>query len=120
VTRAETEALKALVDLQRGQLLANGIPLLDAPPEWAKRITPQQRAFMGLLIAAFPRAVDPWDVLERLPGLDHVHERDFSGVKAIVYKIRKALGTEAIETIGAGYRLGSLFQSPSGYPPPIP
>lgn len=104
----QVEMLRAQLDVMRGALAAHGVPTIEVA-EWGRRLTPQQRALVGILMSAAPCAVDTWDILERLPSLDHAKDRSPELVRKIVSRVRSVLGSGAIESVAPGaYRLGRL------------
>lgn len=105
--RAEIDDLEAYCDLLKGALAAQGVETIPARGQWAKGLTRQQRALVGILFAAYPRAVPHYDLLDAIPGRDHVEERQLQVVKVLVSHVRARLGKAAIENLrGEGYRLG--------------
>lgn len=104
----ENTELRAIVDVLKGVAAAQDIQVIDLP-KWALDLTPQQREFIGILMKA-RGVVDRWDILERLSGRDHVAERDTQFVDCLVYRIRKRLGRNCIETIDGGYRLAPALR----------
>lgn len=108
----EIQHLKARIAVLEGQLAVQGLePLVDGGlPGWAESLTRQQRALMGALIAAYPRALDAFQIDEILPHHDHAADRDLRLAASIVHAVRRKLGREAIQTVwGAGYRAGQSF-----------
>lgn len=96
-----------LIDILKGALAAGGIRSQPANAGWLAELTPQERALVGVLFAHFPNAVHRFDIMESLPGHDHVQERQQRMVDVLVCRVRGKLGSEAIVTErGLGFRLG--------------
>ena len=84
---------------------------LEAVPEfkpWMAGLTPQEHALLGALYHHYPNPVGKYELLEVLPGYDHVEERVAQLVCVKVNHLRKKLGADVIENVrGLGYRLGA-------------
>lgn len=107
---AEVSDLRAIVDVMKGALAATVVESVENPA-WAKPLTPQQRALMGALLEAAPNGVDRRHLLDCLPSLDHVVERNPQLVTVVVARIRRLFGPDAIETLHRGYRLSDEFHA---------
>lgn len=109
--RARLADAEALIDLQRGQLAAEGVEGFLDPTPLLRDLKTQERALVGILLRAFPTTLCDFAILERLPGRDHAEDRDVTIVRVLACRARKVLGHDAIETVrGCGYRLGSDFR----------
>lgn len=110
---AETERQR---DAALGQLEAAGIEFVPMP-QALSCLTGQERALVVILNAAYPSAVNKYDLLDALPSLDHARDRDVRLVDVVTSKVRRKLGDpHSIEnTYGVGYRLGpALHQQLTG------
>ena len=106
--RAQLAERDALIDVLKGALSADGAEVIAAAPAALVALSPQERAFVGVLFRAYPRAVDAYVLLDLLPSRDHARERDLSLVTVLAWKVRKKLGADAITSArGRGYRLGA-------------
>ncbi len=77
---------------------------------WMNGLTGQERALMGALYGRYPNPIGVYELLELMPGYDHVEERQAGLVGVKVHHLRKKLGADAIESVrGAGYRMGEAF-----------
>lgn len=109
--RAQLADAWALIDLQRGQLAAEGVDGFLAPTPLLRDLTTQQRALIGILLRAYPTTLGEFAILERLPCRDTALDRDVTIVRVLVCTTRKKLNGACIETVrGSGYRLGSDFR----------
>lgn len=110
--RAEVADLNAYCDTLKGALAAQGCETFERVGEWAKGLTGQERAFVGALFHAYPRTMAAADLLECLPGHDHVVERSVGLVSVKVCHIRRKLGADAIvNERGVGFALGSRLHA---------
>lgn len=109
--RAEIDDLEQLLDVLKGALVAQGCEEFPVHEEWMRGLRRQERAFVGILYAAFPRVVNNFALVEMLPGnaadpLDRLAKIGSS----VAYRTRRVVGESAIETIhGVGYRLSREF-----------
>lgn len=117
---AALETKLSLVTAERdaavAQLQAIGIEPV-AVPQALMGLTAQERAYVVLLYEAYPRHLNKWDLLERLPAKDHAVEREARIVYVLAYKIRgKLKDKSSVENLnGIGYRLGkSMYEQLSG------
>lgn len=102
--------LKARIDVMKSQLAAQGQETTPAPAEWMRKLTPSQRAIVGALYAAYPRAVRHLCLLESMTCRDHTKDRQMTTLTVQISHIRKKFGRNSIESQwGDGYRLGDLF-----------
>ena len=101
---------ESIIETLKAALAAAGCkPGLELQP-WMKGLTPQERALVGALYEQYPRPVGKYDLLDLLPGQDHVEDRQVQLVSVKVHSIRKKLGAPTIENVwGEGYRLGAEF-----------
>jgi DNA-binding response OmpR family regulator len=105
--RAEIKELLAYTETLKAALVGQGIEFSPPPHELIKDLTPQERALVVALFAAYPNVVNRWALLEVLPGHDHAQDRAGSLVSVKVHHVRKRLGMDAIKCIrGEGYSLG--------------
>lgn len=112
--------LEGIVDVLKAALAAEGIEVTGVQP-WAKGLTQQQRAVVGALLSAYPRVINKYDLLDLMPGFDHVVERGMGSVTVVVCHIRKKLGYDAIECVrGLGFKLGDDFYRKYHVEAPIP
>jgi len=84
------------------------------PPPHPKLIglTRQERALVRLLSDHHPAYLSPPDILDHLPSLDHVRDRQWAHVKTVVANVRRKLGKPAVENLyGEGYRLSAALHS---------
>lgn len=99
-----------LIELLKSALAATGMEALPTYAPWMNGLTSQERALMGVLYAGYPRVARREDIVELLPGHDHVKERQLQIVDAVVHKIRRKLGAATIFTErGMGFRMGAAF-----------
>ena len=121
IIRAQAEIIRQqdeLIDFLKAALAAVGSSTLPAHASWMTGLTRQERAMVGVLVAKYPFPVPRDVVLESLPGQDHVRERQLQIVDAVVHKLRRKLGAEAIITErGCGFRLGRSFHDQLSKPP---
>lgn len=104
--KARVRDVEAYCDLLKGALVDEGVEVPGFMGQLAS-LRPQHRALIGALYRAYPRHVDSWSLLDRIPGLDHAEERQVSLVRVLVHHARRALGHDAVELVrGQGYRLG--------------
>jgi len=72
---------------------------------WRVGLSPQEAALFAMLHDARGRTLSRLDVLDNLPALDHVRERDSKIIDVLVSRIRRKLGAGVIETVRArGHR----------------
>ena len=97
-----------IISILKGALAAAGE---KAPPKyepWMVDLTSQEAALVGVLYRHYPRPVGKYQLLELIPGYDHVQERQAQIVNVKVHHVRNKLGSDAIETVrGMGYRLSA-------------
>ena len=99
-----------LIELLKSALAATGMSAVPTYAPWLDSLTSQERALVGVLYACYPQVARREQILELLPGYDHVKERQLQIVDAVVHKIRRKLGAETILTErGLGFRMGSVF-----------
>ena len=103
------EDQEGIITLLKAALAASGeevvVPTYHA---WMQGLTPQEQALLGVLFQHYPNPVDKYELLELIPGYDHVAERQAQLVSVKVHHLRKKLGADAIENVwGRGYRLGA-------------
>jgi hypothetical protein len=110
VLRLQREIIREqaeLIDILKGALAAGGIRSQPASASCVAGLTPQERALVGVLFAHFPNPVHRFDIMESLPGHDHVQERQQRMVDVLVCRVRNKLGGDAVITErGVGFRLG--------------
>lgn len=106
--RAEVDDLTAYCNTLKGALAAQGCTTFERLGSWSSVLTTQECALVGALIHAHPRTVSQFDLLECMPGHDHVTERRLGLVVVKVCHIRQKLGhQDAIVAVrGRGYALG--------------
>jgi two-component system response regulator QseB len=98
---------EAIIEVLKAALAAESATPLVVDPEWMGELTPQERALLAALHRHYPNAVDKYDLLDAMPGRDHVEDRQAQMVNVKVCMVRKKLGADAIESVrGVGYRLG--------------
>lgn len=105
VYQREIEDLRAVVDVLKGALSADNPALaLHTGRSWMRGLCRQERALVGALLAVSPRVIGAEDLLDLLPGHDHVADRGLKLVALIVHKVRKQLGASVIQNVrGEGY-----------------
>lgn len=104
--QARVRDVEAYCDLLKGALVDEGVEVPGFLGQLAS-LRPQHRALIGALYRAYPRHVDSWSLLDRIPGLDHAQERQVNLVRVLVHHARRVLGHDAVELVrGQGYRLG--------------
>lgn len=101
----ELRQADATIDVLKGALMAETVKSLGVPA-WAIRLTPQRRALMGALVAAYPRYLPTEALNDCLP---HKNGSFADGVKIGVYYIRKTLGPVIESLYGYGYRASPSF-----------
>ena len=95
-----------IVVLKAALAAAGGEPASMFQP-WMRKLSPQQQALLGVLYSRYPNPVSKFELLELIPGSDHVQDRQVNLVSVQVHHLRRKLGQEAIENVrGLGYRLG--------------
>lgn len=110
--RQVIEEQEAIIEILKGALAAAGCDDASGFQPWMKGLTGQERAMIGALYASYPRTLDMYGLLERLPGHDRAEERQPQLVVIKVHQIRKKLGVSAIETVrGMGYRLSATLHA---------
>ena len=117
ITRLEArlQAERELTASLRGQLAAQGVEPVAAPPAWARGLTANDVALMMMLLKAHPRVVRFWDLEEHLPKRDHVRDRTEGVIRTHVHRVRAVLGRDAIERVrGLGYRCSDAFHLQHG------
>ena len=104
--RKVIEEQEGIIAILKGALAAAGGEAAPVYKPWMNGLTPQEQALLGALFRHYPNPVGTYELLELIPGYDHVEERQAQLVKVKVHHLRKKLGTEAIESMrGVGYRL---------------
>lgn len=87
------EAGPLMLDPRQMRLLVNGVP---------QRLTPLEYRVVSYLMLHKGRIVPPGELLEHLHGLDE--SREVNAIEAVVARLRKKIGADAIETRrGFGY-----------------
>lgn len=87
------EAGPLMLDPRQMRLLVNGVP---------QRLTPLEYRVVSYLMLHKGRIVPPGELLEHLHGLDE--SREVNAIEAVVARLRKKIGDDAIETRrGFGY-----------------
>jgi hypothetical protein len=101
------EEQQDIIAILKGALAAAGEGAPPAYKPWMTGLTPQEQALMGALYRHYPNPIGKYELLELIPGYDHVQERQVQLVSVKVHHLRKKLGGDAIENVwGRGYRLG--------------
>jgi DNA-binding response OmpR family regulator len=101
------EEQEGIIAILKGALAAAGGEAVPAYRPWMAGLTPQEQALLGALYSHYPNPVGKYELLELIPGYDHVQERQSQLVNVKVHHLRKKLGADAIENVrGRGYRLG--------------
>lgn len=99
-----------LIEVLKAALAAAGVEHTPSYSAWMGGLVRQERALVGILFASYPRALARETILELLPSQDRARERQLQIVDAVVCKIRKKLGAEAVVTErGEGFRLGGAL-----------
>ena len=113
ILRSQCEVIRQqdeLIELLKSALAATGMSAVPTYAPWLDGLTSQERALVGVLYARYPGVARREQILELLPGYDHVKERQLQIVDAVVHKIRRKLGAETILTDrGRGFRMGAAF-----------
>jgi hypothetical protein len=101
------EEQDGIIAILKGALAAAGGEAVPTYRPWMGGLTPQEQALLGALYRHYPNPVGKYELLELIPGYDHVQERQAQLVSVKVHHLRKKLGGDAIENVrGLGYRLG--------------
>jgi DNA-binding response OmpR family regulator len=101
---------ESIIETLKAALAASSVTPVAQFQPWMKGLTPQERALVGALYESYPNAIGKYDLLDILPGQDHVEDRQVQLVSVKVHHLRKKLGADAIENVwGEGYRLGERF-----------
>jgi hypothetical protein len=101
------EEQDGIIAILKGALAAAGGEAVPIYRPWMAGLTPQEQALLGALYSHYPNPVGKYELLELIPGYDHVQERQSQLVNVKVHHLRKKLGADAIENVwGRGYRLG--------------
>lgn len=110
---AENENLRKLNAALNQRLTCAGLGELTEVPAWAAPLTAQEAAVMYALIECYPRTIDVYTLDEIVPHHDHAQDRNVHGLfRRVICLIRKALGTEAVETVRSiGYRASKEFMN---------
>ena len=104
--RRVIEEQEGIIAILKGALAAAGGEAMPVYQPWMKGLTPQEGALMGALYGHYPNPIGKYELLELIPGYDHVQERQAHLVSVKVSHLRKKLGADAIENVwGLGYRL---------------
>lgn len=104
--RRVIEEQEGIIAILKGALAAAGGEAMPVYQPWMKGLTPQEGAMMGALYRHYPNPIGKYELLELIPGYDHVQERQAHLVSVKVSHLRKKLGADAIENVwGLGYRL---------------
>lgn len=100
---------EGIIEILKGALAAAGAPSPEAHRPWMVGLTPQECAMMGALFHRYPKPIGNYELMELMPGRDHVVDRQAQVVTVKVHHLRRKLGADAIENVrGMGYRLGQL------------
>jgi DNA-binding response OmpR family regulator len=106
--RKVIEEQEGVIAILKGALAAAGG---DAAPDYKPcltSLTPQEQALVGALFRHYPRPVGKYELLELIPGYDHVQERQAQIINVKVHHVRRKLGDDVIENVrGFGYRLSA-------------
>lgn len=103
---AEVADLRAIVAVLKGEAYMASATGLARKPVWAKGLNPQEHALVGLLLGAYPRYVDSFDLLDGLPSTTRAQERSTAQIRLLVCRIKKQLGKDTIKCQrGEGYAL---------------
>lgn len=103
----ELRAADAVIDVLKAALAAQGVETVPWPDARLLVLTGQERALVGALFGVFPKGLSDWAVLDLLPSMDRVKERDVRQVQVVVANVRRKLGRTAIERCRSlGIRLG--------------
>lgn len=107
----EIASLRTQVAALRAQLQTLGFEPIEVEHPDLARLTRQQAALVGALLAVHPRGMDWFDIDEAVPHHDHAKDRDLRWVAVQVSKIKTALEDKTIiENVwGRGYRLSDAF-----------
>jgi DNA-binding winged helix-turn-helix (wHTH) protein len=102
------EEQEGIIAILKGALAAAGGEEVPEYKPWMVSLTPQEQALLGALYRHYPRPVGKYELMELIPGYDHVQERQAQIVSVKVHHVRKKLGDDVIENIrGFGYRLSA-------------
>lgn len=105
--RKVIEEQEGVIAILKGALAAAGGEPAPIYRPWMGGLTPQEQALLGALYRHYPNPVGKYELLELIPGYDHVQERQAQLVSVKVHHLRRKLGAAAIENVhGLGYRLG--------------
>jgi DNA-binding response OmpR family regulator len=102
-----------IIDVLKGALAANGLDVGDMLIPAPRDLTPQQSAMLGVLYAAYPRAVSVFGLLESMPSRSGAEDDRIPKLAQVqVCHMRKRLGHDAIESVhGFGYRMGKALHA---------
>ena len=108
--RQVTKDQEDIIELLKGVLAASSEAAVPTFQPWMNGLTGQERALVGALYGRYPNPIGVYELLELMPGHDHVEERQAGLVSVKVHHLRKKLGPDAIESVrGMGYRMGKAF-----------
>lgn len=106
--RKVIEEQEGIIAILKGALAAAGAEEVPDYKPWMVSLTPQEQALLGALYRHYPRPVGKYELMELIPGYDHVQERQAQIVSVKVHHVRKKLGDDVIENVrGFGYRLSA-------------
>lgn len=98
--------IAAMIDVLKAALAAQDVEAITWPDPRLHRLTPQQRSMVGALYGVFPKGLEPWVLLDLLPGLDRAIDRSTAQVRVVASKVNAVLGRGSIEHVRClGYRL---------------
>ncbi|HEY0649590.1 winged helix-turn-helix domain-containing protein [Phenylobacterium sp.] len=101
------EEQEGIIAILKGALAAACGEAVPVYRPWMGGLTPQEQALLGALYSHYPNPVGKYELLELIPGYDHVVERQAQLVSVKVHHLRKKLGADVIENVrGLGYRMG--------------
>jgi DNA-binding response OmpR family regulator len=104
--RAEIEVLKL-----RLEALGHG-DLTDVSALIELRLNRQEATLYELLLAASPRAIGRYAIEAALPRREHTTDRQSQLVDVLISKLRRKLGSDAIETVpGVGWRINPIWKA---------
>lgn len=88
--------LEAMVDTLKAALAADGVEWEPPMPAVMVPLTQQERALVGVLLRAYPRAVCREAILACLPSQDHAMDRNPGLISVLVHRIRAKAGAGAV------------------------
>lgn len=101
---AYADALERIIEEQRAiidclkAMWSAGDPVLALvePQAWMLKLCRQERALVAALMAVSPKVMSAWDLMERIPGRDHVDDRQPQIIKVLRSRVHKKLERDGV------------------------